>query len=738
MTARRRIQLRVALPAFFTLFVALTGIAIFSINFYFSIQSLNRVSFDYLTQTSQIVLEKTIQQLSPAARFAELNGRLLDPANFEQEYFDAFNAVTVPQFEAYDQFALIYFGAEDGNFWLNGIEPNQTVQSQVIERRIDGAESDEFLRGATEWPTDTPQQQAQLASQIAPYIRTTIYKRDASGRIVGSEPDIDYIYDPRWRPWYANAVRTDATSWSSVYTFGSSGQFDVSNKLGVTVSSPVRDREGELVGVVGVDIVLEEINTFLRELVIGQNGRAFLFTDDGRGVAYGALRIPEGETEPAVGDAITEIADPAARAAYSQLAQAVSDPGALQNVEQLRFDLNRSRYLAAFAPLTDPQVPSWNVGIVIPQDDFIGDLRSSYLITSLVSLATLVLVIAASLYISNTITSPLRLLTTEADRIRDLELGAEAALPASLFLEIQNMTDAFARMKSGIRSFTKYIPSGVVSYLIRSGQDAVLGGRTQDLTIFFSDVADFTTISEQMEPNQLVTHLGDYLGAFSQIILDSGGTVDKYIGDAVMAFWNAPTRVDNHAIAACSAALACRKRLGQLRQKWAGAELPLLRARIGLHVGDVIVGNMGSDNRLNYTVLGDPVNLASRLEGLAKVYGVSILVSEDVYQRASEAFMFRRLDRVTVKGKTVPVTVYELIDTVRLQNATYLRWLDTYHGALDAYFAQDWDLAEQQMHATVALRPKDGAATLMLERIAAYRRQAPGANWDGVARFTQK
>ncbi len=739
---RFRFHLRIALPIFFTIFVALTGISIFIINLYFSIRSLERVSFDYLTQTSQIVLENTVGHLSPAARFAEMNETLLNPEHYNRNYFDVFNTVTIPQFSVYDQFALIYFGSTTGDFWLNGVELDLTVQTQAIDRKIDGEASDAFLRDARELPRDTPEEIETVARTIAPYIETIIYRRDEGGAIVAAEPDIDYIYDPRWRPWYANAVDRGNATWSSVYTFSSSGRFYASGKVGVTVSAPVYASDGVLAGVVGIDIVLEQLSDFLETLTIGQNGRAFLFTNDGQGVAYGSLRIAEDGIQPEVLQSMTTIDDMAARSAFTALQQRVgAETGGvftrLDESHQFRFDMDGRTYLAAFAPLQDPRVPPWNVGIVVPQDDFVGELISTYFITASVSVATLVLVILVSLYISSMITKPIRQLTAEADRIRNLELDG-AIVAASPFTELHNMTEAFERMKSGIRSFKKYIPSDLVSFLIRSGQDAVLGGKTQEVSIFFSDVADFTTIAETLTPNELVNHLGDYLGNFSGIIADTGGTVDKYIGDAVMAFWNAPTSVAQHAHAACLSAIRCRQKLIALRRTWKESELPLLYTRIGLHVGDVVVGNMGSEERLNYTILGDPVNLTSRLEGLAKTYGVVILASEDIRARTEDAFAFRRIDRVMVKGKTIPVTVYELVGERDRCTDEITRWIETYERGLEAYFAQAWDAAEADMKRVLEMRPRDRAASLFLTRIENFRSAPPGAGWDGVAQFTTK
>lgn len=739
---RSKLYLRIALPVFFAVFVAAAGIVIFVINFSVSIRSLDRVGLDYLGQTSQIVLEKTKDQLSPAARLAELNRVALNPGVYSRSYFDIFNTLTIPQFSAYPQFALIYFGATSGDFWLNGVEPDRSVQTQVIDRRFDNEASRTALESARLLPRDTPQQETDFIDAIAPYLQTTVYRRDLNGSITSVQADPDYLYDPRWRPWYANAATADGPVWSGVYSFSSSGEFYASGKVGVTVSAPVTDG-GRLVGVVGIDIVLEELSRFLESLTIGENGRAFLFTDRGLGVAYGNLKIGSTNRTPRVLDPIADLGDFAVRSAYAALLtqidfQCRNDLVDLDRTYQLGFDFGGDRYLAAFAPLGDADLPPWNVGIIVPQSDFVGDFSRAYNITALVSVFALFIVLLIALYISRLITTPIKQLTAEAERIRNLQLdhGGEIASP---FVELQNMTEAFERMKSGLRSFSKYIPSDVVSYLIESGQDAVLGGRTQDVTIFFSDIAGFTGISEKLSPDELVVHLGTYLSTFSAVITQTGGTVDKYIGDAVMAFWNAPLPVANHPAEACRAALECRNRLRHLREEWRAKGLPPLFSRIGLHTGTVVVGNMGSEARLNYTILGDPVNLASRLEGLCKQYGTAILVSEDVYDQAKHEFAFRRIDRVMASGKTVPVVIYELVGTRQYgEGGSIPQWIATYEAGIDAYFAQDWNRAQERMHEVLTMRKRDKAAALIIGRIQEFRNAPPGTDWDGVARFTTK
>lgn len=286
-------------------------------------------------------------------------------------------------------------------------------------------------------------------------------------------------------------------------------------------------------------------------------------------------------------------------------------------------------------------------------------------------------------------------------------------------------------MKAGLRSFRKYVPSELVRRLIQSGEEATLGGRTREMTIFFSDIAGFTSISEKLPPKELVVHLGTYMSEQSKIIENHDGTVDKYIGDAVMAFWNAPQLVNDHTLKACYAALDIQARLVQLRRQWQAQNIPLFHARIGIDAGHVIVGNMGSDNRLNYTVIGDIVNQASRLEQLGKEYGVSIIISDQVYQQVRESVVARRLDKVVVKGKTQSVLIYQLLAKKEQQTPAWQKFIDHYEAGLAAYFSKNWDTAISEFEFALHLKANDFPSRKLIKRCQIYKSKPPGPEWAG-------
>jgi adenylate cyclase len=236
-----------------------------------------------------------------------------------------------------------------------------------------------------------------------------------------------------------------------------------------------------------------------------------------------------------------------------------------------------------------------------------------------------------------------------------------------------------------------------------------------------------------------VEHLGEYLQAMSAQVQAVGGTVDKYIGDSIMAFWGAPDPHADHALAACTAAVRNQQLLRQLREKWRGEGKPPFSARIGINTGEVVVGNIGSAARMNYTVIGDAVNLASRLEGLNKFYGTEILISESTYEEAREGIVARPLDWVSVKGKTEAVLVYELLGLKGESPGDEVEELAAlFAGALAQYRRQSWTEAAGLFEKVLERKPEDAPAREMLRRCRDYQAQPPPADWDGVHRMKEK
>jgi len=294
------------------------------------------------------------------------------------------------------------------------------------------------------------------------------------------------------------------------------------------------------------------------------------------------------------------------------------------------------------------------------------------------------------------------------------------------------------REKKKIRgAFQYYLTSSVINEMLKDPSKLKLGGDKKHLTVLFSDIRGFTTVSEGLTPEELVHLLNEYLTAMTDIVFKYDGLLDKYMGDAIMAVYGAPLDQPDHAERACRTALDMLEKLKELQQKWASEGKPVLNIGVGINTGDMVVGNMGSEMRFDYTVMGDSVNLGSRLEGINKEYGTSIVISEFTYEEVKDKLICRELDSVRVKGKLLPVKIYELLGD-RKESEKWEPIVRRFDEGLAAYKAQRWDEAITAFRDVLKLHPEDGPAGLYVIRCTALKADPPPPDWDGVFIMTKK
>ena len=288
--------------------------------------------------------------------------------------------------------------------------------------------------------------------------------------------------------------------------------------------------------------------------------------------------------------------------------------------------------------------------------------------------------------------------------------------------------------KARIRGmFSQYVSSSVVNELIAHPELLSLGGEERELTVLFCDVAGFTSISENLSPTDLVSILNEYLTEMTDVVMEYSGIIDKYQGDALMAEFGAPVPFQDHALQACRAALRMQNTLEGMRQRWIEEERPQLFSRIGINTGQMLVGNLGSRHIMDYTVMGDNVNLASRLEGANKVYGSNICISEMTYDQLDGEMICRELDLIRVKGKERPVRVFEVLETVDVGiPAGRESLLERYEFALQLYREGQFGDALDMFHDLLGLDPDDGPCKVYQERCYEYLKSPPPEDWDGV------
>ena len=285
--------------------------------------------------------------------------------------------------------------------------------------------------------------------------------------------------------------------------------------------------------------------------------------------------------------------------------------------------------------------------------------------------------------------------------------------------------------------FGQYVPPELVDEMSGKMDEINLEGEMREMSVLFSDVRGFTTISETLEPHELTRYINAFLTPITQVIHDNRGTIDKYMGDAVMAFWGAPLKDEQHALHALQAAVTIVKRMHVLRQEFTEKQWPEIYVGVGVNTGTMNVGNKGSEFRVDYTILGDAVNLGSRLEGLTKVYGVDIITSEFTRHAVPE-FEYRELDRVKVKGKDRAVTIYEPLGLLEEVSKAERKLIKQFHIGIKHFRAQRWDAAEREIFSLSQLEPERKIYQIYLDRIMEYRNNPPPENWDGSYTHTSK
>lgn len=281
--------------------------------------------------------------------------------------------------------------------------------------------------------------------------------------------------------------------------------------------------------------------------------------------------------------------------------------------------------------------------------------------------------------------------------------------------------------------FSHYVTGDLVTELLNHPEKLKLGGEKRNLAILFSDIAGFTSFSEKLSASELVNFINVYLNEMTKIVLKNKGTLDKYIGDAIMAFWGAPIAFENNEELACRTAIEMQKKIVELREKWDMPEVKNLKVRIGINSGEVVVGNIGGENRFDYTVMGDNVNLASRLEGANKEYDTLIMISENIYNSIKDKIIVRKLDNIRVKGKLKPTKVYELIGMVEDSEAVKkVEEFSEYFRGLEFYKKRKFHEALNAFQKQIEKYPNDGPSKVYIERCYYYISNPPPENWDVV------
>ena len=532
---------------------------------------------------------------------------------------------------------------------------------------------------------------------------------DSDMNFIGSKEAPGASFDPRPRPWYQQAKFKKRPVWLVYPLIYLSMK---KSELGINAAYPVYDKSSQLRGIFGVEMPLGAISTFVENIKVTKNSIVFICDDQEHLItAYRAnVNLLKGYKMPKLDDL--------------GLAWAKQSFSLYRKTHKSVFiySYDNKKYIAAYEKMPSIKTSAeWNIAIVTPYQDIVAPLQRNIFFSFIFIFIAVVLGIIFSIIFSSRISRPIVKLAKDAELICQLRL-MEVKQLYSRIKEICYMADSFMKMKSALSSFQRYMPTTLVKNLISSGKVAEVGGETKEMTLLFSDIEDFTPTSESMSPQKVMQYLSEYFQAITKIIINTRGTVDKYIGDGAMAFWGAPIDDAEHALHACQAAVRIQAACAQLNN----------RSRIGINTGQVIVGNVGSDDRLSYTALGDDVNLASRLENLNKEYKTYTLVSENTYRVVKDYFKFRLIDKVAVKGKKQGSCVYELLgEKTDIPDMQLERYNQSFREAFTLYERGEWEKALQLFSELAAENKQDYVLQMFVERCQVFCKKPP-ENWTGI------
>lgn len=447
-----------------------------------------------------------------------------------------------------------------------------------------------------------------------------IYK-DKNFKTLNTETFPQINLDVRSRPWFIGAVNhKNNFYWTNVYNYAQSQQ------PGLTVAKAI-EQNNQLSGVAGADISLIELADFFSWQKIGKTGQAFLVNEQGQLIiSEKSLTIP-----------------------YRAVLHAFQHYHKTLN-HNFVFEYNSIKYLAYIKKIPADFQQNWWVIIIVPFVDFFSNLTQSQFEIVFISIIILLLSILVTTYLSKKISRPITIITREIDKISQLDFNNPKKI-RTFINEIRKLDMSVALMRHSIQSFIKFTPKQIVKQLKMSGEEITLHLEKKPLSILFSEIKDFSSLVEPYSEDKLSLQLTDYYKTISTIILNNHGVVDRYIGESLLAFWGAPVTLEDHAFYACITALRCQKAIEKFNQQCKEQGLPEFNTRFGVHSGEVWVGNIGTADSMNYSVLGEAVKMASRLEGADEIYHTHIIISESVYQQVKDRFLSRPLG----------VKIYELV-----------------------------------------------------------------------------
>jgi adenylate cyclase len=539
-------------------------------------------------------------------------------------------------------------------------------------------------------------------------------------------------YDPRKRPWFRGALalpRDAGVHWTEPY------KFFTTHEPGITAALCWREPgEAGVKRVMAFDVMLTAISRFTTELAVSEHGKALVLTTGGAVVG-----LPRDPRFHSLEDLRAHVLTPIAELGMPEIEAGVRawNERGLRPGSVFAFESGAETWWAGVRPFSLGD-RTFEIAVVVPERDFLGEITRQRNIVAVVTAAALVVAFFVAMGLARRYSRPLATLATQAERIQELDIAPSDPIRSRL-REVNQLADSQEHMRTALDSFSRYVPVDVVRELMKRGEAAQIGGARRTITVLFTDIQGFTTVAEALAPETLTRHMAEYFEAMLGSVQSDGyGEVTQLAGDGFVAFWGAPIPCEDHAARAVESVLRCRERLAVMNAQWSARGKPELPTRFGLATGPVVVGNVGSPARLVYTAVGDTINLASRLEGLNRFYGTWVLVSEHVRRAAGEAFAWRHVDRVRAKGKQQPIDLYQPLGRAAEVERPLLEFSARYEEALRQYRERRFEDAASALERLAAEFPGDLSVARLLALARGFHSRPPQADWDGTTVFQEK
>ncbi len=674
-----QIPFSVSIGAIFVIIFVVTFIVLIATSFVLHRQIIESLSQDLSVQISSNVMKETDAFIKPARLFSEIVSGFISEQGKISIQDTTVQSMIINLLRNHTQLKNAYLGLEDGTCLVvsnyNGLGVIQIAINETQE-----------------------------------------FKLNDKNKVVSERVLPKPLYDARTKEWYKGALQKQEMFLTKPYRFEGMGQD------GITISFPIYGENNAIVGVMGMDILITQFNQFLEELKITQ-GTHILIVNNSNQIIFRSRPAVRG-----MGNSRSWAGS------QSTLLEEALDH--YRDIKKVTFsmDVKEHEFLVSLMRFSSGLTKDWKFALITPKRELLSEAVKVNELLIVIAGGILCFGTLLILLLSKSISKPIDIIARKAKDIQSLKDTGLLTINSHI-KEIVFLKESINGMNVALQSFSHYIPKKLVKQLVYTNEVAKISGNKKELTMLFTDVEEFSTFSDKLSPSDTAKYLSEYFEVISTEVLKNQGTIDKYIGDAVMAFWGAPQDVENHVDKAAECVLAVQDYLNseEVRSK---EYLSKLITRFGLHTGDVTVGNVGSSERFNYTIIGRDVNICSRLESLNKHFGTYILISETTKAQLSETFLTRKLDRVQLKGVEAAIQVYELVAKSETASDELKSRIQEYEAAHLLVEEQQWERALKGYKALQMRYPKDPVLAYYCKLI--EKQIESSDSWDGIVRMTHK